>query len=150
MTHVRTVVLLALLAALLVVPASPASAASPEMKLLKKVNNFRAKHGLRKVRLSRSLAHSARAYSRHMMRSGYFGHSSSIRASRRFRTLGEIIEWHRGARPSPRIAFRDWVNSGPHRSVILSSQFRYAGASYATGRFNGRRSSMWTMHFGRR
>jgi uncharacterized protein YkwD len=149
MTHVRTAALLVLLAALFVLPAT-ASAASPELKLLQKVNDFRAKHGLAKVHLSHSLARSARSYSHHMMRTGYFGHARSIHASRRFRTLGEIIEWHRGTRPRPSLAFRDWLNSGPHRSVILMRQFRFAGAGYATGRFHGHRASIWTMQFGRR
>ena len=149
MTHVRTAALLALLVVLLVVPAG-ASAASPEMKLFQKVNAFRAKHGLPRLHLSHSLAHSARSYSRHMLRSGYFGHGSRIHASRRSRTLGEIIELHRGARPRPSLAFRDWLNSGPHRSVIMMRQFRYAGAGVASGRFHGRRSSIWTMQFGRR
>jgi uncharacterized protein YkwD len=149
MTLVRTVALLALLAALFVLPA-PASATSPDIAMLQKVNAFRQKNGLPRVHLSHSLAHSARSYSRHMMRSGYFGHANSIHASRRFRTLGEIIEIHRGARARPSIAFRDWLNSPAHRSVILMRQFRFAGAGHASGRFHGRRSSIWTMQFGRR
>ena len=149
MTHVRTAALFALLVAVLVVPTT-ATASSPEMKLFQKVNAFRAKHGVPKLRLSRSLSQSSRAYSRHMMRSGYFGHSSRIRASRRFRALGEVIELHRGARPRPSIAFRDWLNSGSHRSVLLMRQFRHAGVGVARGRFRGRRSAVWTMQFGRR
>jgi uncharacterized protein YkwD len=149
MTHVRNVALLALLAALFALPAS-ASASSPEIKLLQKVNAFRAHNGLPKVHLSHSLAASSRSYSRHMMRSGYFGHARTIHASRRFRTLGEIIEMHRGSKPKPSLAFRDWLNSPPHRSVILMRSFRFAGAGYASGRFHGRRSAIWTMQFGRR
>lgn len=148
MTHVRTAALLALMAALLVVPTT-ATASSPEMKLFKKVNAYRAKHGVPKLRMSRSLARSSKSWSRHMMRSGYFGHGSRIRASRRFRTLGEVIELHRGG-PRPSIAFRDWLNSGSHRSVILMRQFRHAGVGVVSGRFGGRRSSVWTMQFGRR
>src|SRR5690242_18863743 len=98
MLRVRTAALFVLLAALLVVP-SAASAMSPARAMLKKVNAYRAKHGVRAVRWSRSLAHSAGAYSHYQMSHGYFGHSSRIHASRRFRTLGEIIEIQRGARP---------------------------------------------------
>jgi hypothetical protein len=29
------------------------------------------------------------------------------------------------------------------------SQFRFAGAGFATGRFHGRKSTIWTMQFGR-
>ena len=63
-----------------------------------------------------------------MLRSGYFGHASRIHASRRYRTLGEIIEMHGGLHARVRTAFREWVHSGPHRSVMLMSQFRFAGA----------------------
>ena len=117
--------------------------------MLEKVNAFRAAHGVGKVHLSRSLAHSARSYSRHMMRSGYFGHASRIHASRRFRELGEIIEIHRGLRAGVNTAFRSWLGSPPHRSVMLMRQFKFAGAGFVSGRFRGRRNTIWTMHFGR-
>ncbi len=149
MTRVRTAALLALLASLLVVPGT-ASASSPQQLMLEKVNAYRASHGVPKVRASRSLTHSAASYSRHMMRSGYFGHASRIHASRRYRTLGEIIEIHRGLRARVSTAFRSWVNSPPHRSVMLMRQFKFAGAGFASGRFHGRRDTIWTMHFGRR
>jgi uncharacterized protein YkwD len=118
--------------------------------MLEKVNSYRAAHGVPKVRLSRSLARSASSYSHHMMRSGYFGHASRIHASRRFRSLGEIIEIHRGLKAGVGTAFRAWVNSPPHRSVMLMSQFKVAGAGFVSGRFRGHRDTIWTMQFGRR
>ena len=148
MTRARTAVLSAVLAAMLVVPAT-AAATSPQMLMLEKVNSFRAAHGVKKVHLSRSLEDSASRYSRHMMRSGYFGHASRIHASRRYRTLGEIIEMHRGLRARVGTAFRAWVHSPPHRSIMLMSQFKFAGAGFASGRFHGHRDTIWTMHFGR-
>src|SRR3954452_25457462 len=149
MLRVRTAALFVLLAALLIVPAG-ATAMSPARAMLKKVNAYRAAHSVGKVRLSRSLSHSASSYSHYMMRSGYFGHASPIHASRRDRSLGEIIEIHRGLRAGVRPAFRAWVPSPPHRSVMLMSQFKFAGAGFASGRFNGHRDTIWTMHFGRR
>jgi uncharacterized protein YkwD len=149
MTRVRTAALFALLACLLAVPAT-ASATSPQLLMLNKVNAYRAAHGVPRVRLSDSLVRSATSYSRHMMRSGYFGHASRIHASRRFRMLGEIIEIHKGLRAGVGTAFRAWVNSPPHRSVMLMSQFKLAGAGFVSGRFHGHRDTIWTMHFGRR
>jgi uncharacterized protein YkwD len=149
MTRVRNAAVLALLVCVLAVPASAAAESAP-MAMLKKVNAYRAKHGIGKLRLSRSLAHSAKRYSRHMMRSGYFGHSSRIHASGKYRTLGEIIEWHRSARPDPGWAFRNWLSSPGHRRVIMMGQFKYAGAGFATGRWQGHTTTMWTMHFGRK
>jgi uncharacterized protein YkwD len=148
MFRVRNAALFVLLVAALIVPAS-ATAMSPARAMLKKVNAYRAAHGVRKVRFSRSLSHSASSYSRYMMRSGYFGHSSRIHASRRFRTLGEIIEIQRGMRAGVGTAFRAWIHSPPHRSIILMSTFKFAGAGFVSGRFHGRRDTIWTMHFGR-
>ncbi|MEA2458888.1 MAG: hypothetical protein QOC95_1860, partial [Thermoleophilaceae bacterium] len=147
-TRARTAALLALLACLLVLPAA-ASAESPQLAMLQKVNAFRAQHGVPPVHLSRSLTHSATSYSADMMRTGYFGHASRIHASRRFRTLGEIIELQRGMRPGVSTAFRSWVNSPPHRSVMLMRQFKFAGAGFVSGRFHGHRDTIWVMHFGR-
>ena len=149
MIRARTAaLLLVVLTCLLAVPAT-ASATSPELLMLAKVNAFRQSHGVRPVRLNASLARSAASYSHHMMQSGYFGHASRIHASRRFRTLGEIIEIHRGLRAGVSTAFRAWVNSPPHRSVMLMGQFKFAGAGFASGRFHGHRDTIWTMHFGR-
>ncbi len=148
MTRARTAALLALLVCLLALPAT-ASAQSPELAMLQKVNAYRAQNGVPPVHLSRSLTHSARSYSSHMMSTGYFGHASRIHASRRFRSLGEIIEIQRGKRPGVRNAFRNWVNSPPHRSVMLMRQFKFAGAGFVSGRFHGHRDTIWVMHFGR-
>jgi len=138
----------ALLLALLI-PAG-ASASSPQQNMLAKINKIRAKHGLHKLRFSRSLQRSATRYSRHMERSGYFGHSSRIRASGKFSSLGEILEAHFIRKPMVGLAKRNWMRSSSHRSVIMSRSFRYAGAGYAMGRYQGKPVTMWTMHFGRR
>jgi uncharacterized protein YkwD len=118
--------------------------------MLDRVNAVRAHYGLRRLHLSHSLEHSATHYSRHLLHSGSFGHSARIHASRRFRSLGEILELHMGRRPAVRLTLRDWLGSSTHRSVILSRGFRFGGAGYAAGRWHGRRVTIWTMHFGRR
>jgi uncharacterized protein YkwD len=117
--------------------------------MLNKVTAFRHSHGVGSVRLSTSLEHSASSYSHYMMRSGYFGHASRIHASSSYRTLGEIIEIQRGMRAGVNRAFHAWVNSPPHRSVMLMSTFKFAGAGVVHGRFHGHRRTIWTMHFGR-
>lgn len=149
MTRVRFAALLAVLTSLVLVLPTTASAGSAQLRMLEKVNHFRQSHGVGKVHLSHSLERSASSYSRHMMRSGYFGHASRIHASSSYRTLGEIIELQRGMRAGVGQAFRAWVHSPPHRSVMLMSQFKYAGAGVVHGRFQGRRQTIWTMHFGR-
>jgi uncharacterized protein YkwD len=118
--------------------------------MLDRVNAVRAHHGLKPLRLARSLSNSAGRYSQTMMNRDYFGHSSRIHASRRYRSLGEIIEIHRGKRLRIGLALRQWMNSPSHRSVILSSHFRFAGAGVTQGGFRGRGATIWVMHFGRR
>jgi uncharacterized protein YkwD len=142
---------LAALSAALICVAVPATAhaTSPATLMLKKVNSYRAHHGLKKVRSNRSLARSAAAFSRYQMRKGRFGHASRIHASHKFRMLGEIIEIHRGG-AGVRTAFKAWLHSPPHRSIIVNSRFKMAGAGFATGRYHGHRCTIWTMHFGRK
>jgi uncharacterized protein YkwD len=149
MSRVRTIALLAVLASLFALPAV-ASANHTTIQMLQRVNVVRKHHGLPKLHLSRSLQHSAGRYARHQMRAGYFGHSGRIHASSRYRTLGEILAMHWSLKAAVGHSLSQWMHSPPHRSIILSRMFRYAGAGYASGRFHGRRSTIWVMHFGKR
>src|SRR3954453_7018769 len=148
MSRVMSLALLVAVAVALVVPAG-ASAGSPALKVLKRVNKIRARHGLRKLHLSHSLERTAHRSSRYQIRHGYFGHSSRTHASRRYRTLGEILELHRGYKADVHAAIHDWMHSSPPRSISLSSAFRFAGAGRAYGHFHGSRITIWTMQFRR-
>ena len=149
MSRVRTAaLLLCVLATALALPGG--ASANKSVDMLNAVNWVRGQNGLPALHYSRSLAHSAHSYSRTMLHSGYFGHSSRIHASRRFRTLGEILEYHPGLKPAVRGTLRDWLGSPEHRSIILSRSFTAAGAGFVRGRFHGRRATLWTMHFGHR
>lgn len=153
MPRFRMLVLCALVACLIVpaVIAAPAAArGSAEDQMIAKINSWRAQHGLPAVRKSKSLARSAERYSWKQMRSGYFGHSSRIQASSKYRTLGEILGYHAGSRSYVGDTFRMWLNSAGHRAVIADGRFRYAGAGVASGRFQGRRAAIWTVQFGAR
>jgi uncharacterized protein YkwD len=134
----------------LVVPATPASAASPAAKMIRKVNVYRQHHGLAGLHMSRSLNSSSRRYAGQMMHSGYFGHAGRIRASGHFKRLGEIIEMHRGSQSDAAGALRAWINSPSHNAILLDGNFSYVGAGKVSGRFNGRQTTMWVMHFGRK
>lgn len=150
MTRSRMLVVAAVLCVSLLVPAAPSAADSPAQKMLRKVNAYRQHRGVPPVRMSRSLNSSSHRYARHMMRSGYFGHSRRIKASRRFRRLGEVIEMHRGHRLNVSGALRAWARSPGHNAILLDASMKYAGAGPAKGRFHGRRTTMWVMHFGRK
>jgi uncharacterized protein YkwD len=139
------------LALCLIAPAAPASAArSAEDQMVAKINSYRAKHGLPKVRKSKSLTRSAERYSWKQMRGGYFGHSSRIQASSKYRRLGEILAWSSGTAARVRQTFRMWLNSGGHRAVIMDRGFRYVGAGRASGNYRGGKATIWTVQFGSR
>jgi uncharacterized protein YkwD len=144
------VVALVVMTVTVVVPAAPAVASSPAAKMIAKVNAYRQNHGLAALHMSRSLNHSSHSYAGHMMHSGYFGHAARIHASRRFRRLGEIIEMHRGSRSDVGGALRAWINSPGHNAILLDGSFSYVGAGKVSGSFQGRRTTMWVMHFGRK
>ena len=150
MTRIRMLFVAAVVIASLLVPAAPVSADSPSAKMVRKLNSYRQHRGVPPLRISRSLNRSSRRYAGSMMSSGYFGHQARIRASSRFKRLGEIIEMHRGLRSDIGGALRSWINSPPHNSILLDGSFKYVGAGKVSGRFKGRRTTMWVMHFGRK
>jgi uncharacterized protein YkwD len=132
--------------------AAPAGAqgegGSPQLKMLGAVNEVRTQHGLEALRGSRSLNRSARSYVRWMLRTDYFGHLGQIRASSRFSLLGENLAWHAGRRPRVSRTVRRWMQSPPHRALILHPRFRWLGAGMARGSLSGRRATAWVLHFG--
>src|SRR4051812_40428859 len=130
-----------------VVP-SVASASSATSTMIAKVNAYRANHGLGALHSSSSLNKSASHYARHMMKAHYFGHAGRIQASRRFRTVGEILEMHRGYGARTSSALRAWGNSPGHRAIILDGRFKFVGAGVFHGKYQGRRMTFWVMHFG--
>ena len=149
--RILLVLVLAISACALATAVSPAVAGrGAEAHMMKIVNDYRAKHGLPRVRHSRSLRGSAERYAHYMMRNGYFGHQNRIRAnSKKYHRLGEILEIQRGLRARTYHAFRVWLSSSSHRAIILDRNFNRAGAGRVSGRFRGHKSTIWVMHFGR-
>jgi len=123
----------------------------PERELLALINHARARHGLQRVTVARTLERAARAHSREMVTKDYFTHSSFsgesfsariIRFGYTFSgctrwTVGEDIAYGRGSLGSPKAIFRAWMHSKPHRQVILTKLFRNAGIGRARGDFRG-------------
>jgi uncharacterized protein YkwD len=149
MTHIRIFAIGVLAAlALAVIPAS--APATPRESMLRQINAMRAYVGVHPLRLSGSLNRSSYRYSRYLMRRDRFGHASTIRASRRFRVLGEVLEMHRGRRAQVGATFRAWMRSPGHRHVLLSRRFYWIGLGRVAGRFHGRRATIWVGQLGRR
>jgi uncharacterized protein YkwD len=137
-TSVRRVLLAALLVICLAAPAS-ASASSrhdqTEAKIIRAMNKVRATHGLPKLRTNSGLARAADAHSKVMRRTNSVGHGDYSRRIRRYvrtRRVGENIAWVSGCNAQRIVQM--WMNSAPHRQVMLSDSFRRIGVGKRGGR----------------
>src|SRR4051794_33141625 len=110
------------------------------------VNATRADRGLRTLRSSARLNAAADSFSADMVARGYFAHvtpdgrsvTDRIRASGYLGgsgdwALGEDIGWGTGSASTPASIFRAFMNSPPHRRVILGRQFHEIGVGVSAG-----------------
>ncbi len=110
------------------------------------LNQERAEHGLRALKLDSQLTRAALGHSRDMVTQGYFEHDSlsgqpfrSRIAStgwmdgRRRWFVGENIAWGAGPRATPRAIMRSWMRSPTHRDNILHGDFRVVGIGVTPG-----------------
>lgn len=155
-------VCLALLAVL-----APAAGAAPrragvpandlEREVVQHLNEVRAERGLPAVRMVDTLVQAARRHSRAMIAHDEFSHESPAnretfdRRIRRFhqaRVLGETLGWGTGAYGSPAGVVELWMDSPPHRAILLDRAFTRIGVGLARGTFQGAAgASVWTADF---
>jgi uncharacterized protein YkwD len=127
------------------------------------LNRERARHGLRRLRLHRSLGHAARKYARLMVAKRFFSHVSpagSTMARRVKRTnylrdtrgwsLGENLAWGSGSSATPARIVTAWMRSAGHRRNILDRAFREIGIGVALGAPVGGSWATYVNEFGRR
>ena len=108
---------------------APAAPRPPCMRraMLCLVNHARASAGLSPFRAERHLARAAARHARDMGRRNYFAHVSPTGKSPLARAraagwrggVGEVIAWGCGTLASPRATLRAWLNSPPHRAIVL-------------------------------
>jgi uncharacterized protein YkwD len=104
------------------------------------VNDERAQHGLGPVLASSALTRSAQAHSRDMVARGYFSHVTpggenprqrvvhcGYARKRGARRVGETIAWGSGERGTPAELVRLFMESAPHRRIVLDRRFRDVG-----------------------
>jgi uncharacterized protein YkwD len=124
---------------------------SGERAVVRAINRARAAHGLRGLRTHRRLARAADAHTRSMLRSNFFSHgafSSRVRRYASFRRIGETIAM--STRCSARRFVRMWLNSPPHRAVLLSRGFRRIGVGRRKGSLGYGRACVVTADFASR
>jgi uncharacterized protein YkwD len=130
--------------------AQSAPAENARAAVLCLVNAQRRGHGLRPVRASRDLERAAARHSADMVRRRFFDHvspsgstlTSRVRATGYLRgsrgwSLGEAIAWGSGSLATPATIVDSWMNSPPHRAILLGRDFRDMGIGIATGTPSG-------------
>jgi uncharacterized protein YkwD len=131
-----------------VVSTEPAAAAPEaveqtglERAVTAKVQTLRHQQGLSSVRYSSELAAGARARARDMARRGYFAHTDASGTpfwigvmryypSRGWRSwkIGENLLWT-APQLDANTVVRRWLNSPPHREILLKAGWRDVGAA---------------------
>jgi uncharacterized protein YkwD len=111
--------------------AAPA-AADATADVVAAVNQARAAHGLRPVRLHVGLDRSAGGYAYRLAATRSLRHSRGFIGSPTFRVRGEVIGWT--ARGGGARVVRLWLRSPSHRAVLLGRGFRYVGVGVARSR----------------
>jgi uncharacterized protein YkwD len=110
------------------------------------VNATRQQHGLPAVRSSSRLNLAADLHSTDMVARSYFAHVTPEGRSMTDRVratgylggsgdwaLGEDIGWGTGSASTPDSIFQAFMNSPPHRRVILSHEFHEIGVGVSSG-----------------
>jgi uncharacterized protein YkwD len=110
------------------------------------LNAARSDRGLAPLRSDPRLARAAEAHSRDMVTHRYFEHTSpdGVSLSRRIaatgwmrgrRTwrVGETLAWGSGSLSEPEAIVQTWLDSPPHRRIVLSPSFRLVGIGSAPG-----------------
>jgi uncharacterized protein YkwD len=142
--------------------------ASLEAAVVKALNRVRADAGLKPLRSAPSLRTAARGHSEAMLELGFFSHESAdgtafserIRrhyTNRGWRTwsVGEALLASAGTTIEPDAIVEAWLESPPHRAIILSPTWRDAGigalfAPDAPKEFGGSATIVVTADFGLR
>jgi uncharacterized protein YkwD len=122
-----TLALLGCLGALALAAPAQAAPTTLEKHLIAKINDVRAAHDLRRLRLGTGVQRGAHAWSRHLRRTDSFHHASLEPGT------GEVLAWGTCAWFKPRLAVRMWLDSPPHRALLLRPGFRRVGAGWARG-----------------
>jgi uncharacterized protein YkwD len=141
-TYIRT----GFVVVLLTLALAPAGAAATtltqgERTLLAAVNDVRADHGLRPLRVDSTLTRAARAHSTTLIRRGVFTHGALgarlARAGARGPVFGENLAWGTGSRATARGIVSGWLRSPGHRANLLRPGWVRIGIGARTGTFMG-------------
>lgn len=139
-----------------------------EGSIVRELNRARAAGGLQPLRIAPALRTAARGHSRAMLQHGFFGHEShdgtsfSDRIRRHYSTrgwnawsVGETLLASHGGVIDAASVVKSWLESPPHRKVVMSPTWRDAGIGVlftpaAPAVFGGTEAVVVTADFGLR
>jgi uncharacterized protein YkwD len=134
----------------------PEPAASPETALFDAINAQRAQAGCQPLSASDSLAQAALDHSRDMAERNFFSHTGSdgskpaARASRAgYEFLGGFETITAGQKTADE-ALQSWLNSKPHRDILLNCTLDDAGLGFVHDTDGDGFTYYWTGMFGSR
>jgi uncharacterized protein YkwD len=154
--------LVAALAAVLACATVPAAASArlrgSERAVIRQINGIRAQNGLPRVHASGALSRAAAFHSGDMLQNDFFDHTSSDGTSfdRRIRrysdadmvgeTLAALGQRHGGGATIVQM----WMDSPPHRAILLTAEFRRIGIARRWGDLGGAGQAVVTADFASR
>src|SRR5215218_7588614 len=94
------------------VPAAGAAPTRMEKRLIAKINDTRAAHGLRRLRIGSRLTQSAHRWSLYLLRADSFFHARLAAGT------CENLAWGTCGYMSPAAAVRMWLSSSSHRAIL--------------------------------
>lgn len=103
----------------------------PEARLLHVINDVRANHGARRLKVGSLIQDSAHDWARYLLTHDAFYHGR-LRAG-----TAENIGWVTCRRGWARALVRMWMNSSSHRPHLLDRSATRIGVGVSTGRWNG-------------
>jgi uncharacterized protein YkwD len=116
-----------------------------EASVVSIVNEVRAGHGLRPLRVDTRLTRVARSHSSTLLRTNVFTHGAMElrlrRSGARGPRFGENLAWGVGRHASAAAVVRSWLASPSHRANLLRPGYRRIGIGALTGRFGGYRGA---------
>jgi uncharacterized protein YkwD len=138
---------------------SKASPSKLRSAMLCLVNKKRADNGLKKLKLDRKLQRAAGHHARDMVENDYFAHQRAggpdlterlDRVGWNGDAWGENIAYGCGSASSPRATLRNWLNSPPHRDLLLSGTYRRGGLGLGAEAPCGDGGATWVLDVGKK
>jgi uncharacterized protein YkwD len=131
--------------------AGASASASPEAKMLAKINKVRThERGLRPLRMSPNLERSAGAFANWLIDHDRFQHRPSVSVTRSYAHAGEALAINFTLKAQVGGTLRSWLASPSHRALVLTRSMGLVGVGHASGRSAGSPRTIWVLQVARR